>query len=230
MLEPPDHRFLAMQALVASGSPAPTDALEVALFARLSGQPCLVEAVAYASDLHENEEHRPVIDAFLLARTPLDIIASTLDIPAHVLETYMQLFMDVSVFRNKLELITYATHYESSAYGKELVRAAVTVGLDYLLWAYGNGNGQLDTRHVIRRTMLDAYFRGMAHKGNALTSNVAKEALKWWSTAIRNAESLEKIDPHTAQNAVDELRIALEAKDESLKIAEAPVPVTEILH
>jgi hypothetical protein len=70
----------------------------------------------------------------------------------------------------------------------------------------------------------------MAHKGNALTSNMAKEAQKWWATAIRNAEILERIDPHTERAAAEELRIALEGRDETLKAEQSPVPVQNILH
>jgi hypothetical protein len=186
--------------------------------------------VAYAADLYENADHRPVVDAFFLARTAMDEISRVLSIPPAVLEVYRYLFMDMSVFRNKLEVISYARDYEGSPYGKELVHTAVSVGPTYLRWAYGDGGGELDTRFVIRKTMIDAYFRGLAHKGNALSSNTAKEALKWWSTAIRNAESLEKIDPHTTKEAVDELRMALEAKDDTLKPEQAPVPISDILH
>lgn len=226
MLRTPDHRYRSVR----DSTEELTDSRESALAARISGMPCPVAEVAYAVDLYENEEHRPALDAFLLAKASLDVVSQTLDIPVAILETYQHFFMDVSVFRNKLELISYATHYESTPYGKELVRTAVTVGLDYLLWAYGGSAGQLDSRHVIRKTMVDAYFRGMAHKGNALTSNIAKESLKWWLTAIKNAESLEKIDPHTTQDAVDELRIALSSHDDSLAPDEAPVPISEIMH
>jgi hypothetical protein len=48
--------------------------------------------------------------------------------------------------------------------------------------------------------------------------------------AIRNAELLEKIDPRATRAAYDELRIALEAKDDTLAPSAAPVPLDQVLH
>lgn len=229
----PNHRFhevLDALGAIGTGAPAPTDPVLAELYSLLKTGSCKDATVSYAHDLYSTEEHRVVLDAFMLSYTENRAITETLGIPENVLERYIYLFMDTEVFRNKLELMSFANNYESSDYGKELVRTAVKVGTDYLLWAYGAGTQELDTRFVIRRTMLDAFFRGMAHKGNALTSNIAKESQKWWSTAVRNAEILERIDPHTAEAAAEELRIALDSHDETLKADQFVVPLDQILH
>lgn len=194
------------------------------------GAACPLDLVQYAHDLHEDEEHRAVLDAFLLTRCPLSEIVQVLEIEAPVIETYMFLFMDTTVFRNKLEIISFAARYENNNYGKELVKTAVQVGSDYLHWAYGKPRDDIDPRTIIRRTMLDSYFRGMAHKGNGLTTGVTKEAHKWWATAIKNAELTERMSPSTAKQAVEELRIALGQQDETVAPDDFEVPLADILH
>jgi len=230
MSSSPQHRYDAVICALKVGRAAFDDALMQALFELLSERPCPSPEVAYAYDLYGVDDHRVVVDAFLLSKAPLPLSAKAVEIPVPVLETYRHLFMDTTVFRNKLEAMTFATNYDSSPYGKELVKAGVSVGPEYLLWAYGATDEEVDTRYVIRRTMLDSFFRGMAHKGNSLTSNIAKESQKWWSTAIRNAEILERIDPRTTKAAYEELRIALEGRDETVKTEQSPVPVEDILH
>jgi len=186
--------------------------------------------VMYARDLYLVKEHRAAMDAFVLSKMPDEQVRDLIGVPISALEMYRQLYMDVSVFRNKLEIITFANEY-GDTYGAEMVRAAVMIGPDYLLWSYGSQDiAALDNRLVVRKTMIDSFFRGLAHRGNALTSGVAREAQKWWGTAIRNAQILEEIDPRATKTAFDELRITLGKRDITHTSDQAPVPVTEILH
>jgi hypothetical protein len=227
----PDYRYLTVRAAHAAGRvPSYEDARMQALYEVLCQRRGPLKEVSEAYDIYAIVEHRAVVDAFLLARVPPAVIAKVLEIDEPIVSAYGYLFMDRSVFRNKLELRSYAENYQASAYGRELIKAGVAVGPDYLLWTFGGNDVEVDTRYVVRRTMIDSFFRGMAHKGNALTSGVAKESQKWWSTAIRNAEILEKMDPRTTRDAIEELRIALEGKDHTYTTEQSPVPVEEILH
>lgn len=225
----PDHRYRTVLAAAQTGAGV-TEPRMRALLDIFSGVTPALELVQYAYDLHEDEEHRAIVEAFLLTRCPLAEVVEVLEIDAAVIETYMFLFMDTSVFRNKLEVISFAAHYEGSTYSKELVKTAVQVGSDYLHWAYGKPRDDIDPRTIIRRTMLDSYFRGMAHKGNGLTTGVTKEAHKWWATAIKNAELTERMSPSTAKQAAEELRIALGQNDETVAADDFEVPLSDILH
>jgi hypothetical protein len=226
----PDHRARAVMAALEEGTPPTGDVLSAELFALLSDAGAVSVNVQYAHDLYADEEHRAIVDAFLLTRTPFSEIGRLLSIDVPVLEVYAHLYMDISVFRNRLEIISFAARYVGSPYGQELVKTAVTVGVDYLRWAYGGGSEQLDPREIIKRTMVDSYFRGMAHKGNALTTNVAKEAHKWWQTAVKNAELSERLNPSTGRLAIEELRIALTQNDETTTVEQFDVPASDILH
>ena len=210
---------------------APSDPKSLALLALLTKAPGSVSHdVSLAHDLYTEVEHRCVVDAFLLTRSQHHEIASVLEMDVAVIDTYAYLYMDMAAFRNRLEIVSYASRYDGDAYGKELVRTAVSVGADYMHWAYGKPRDTFDPRKVIQHTMTDSFYRGMAHKGNALTTNVAKEAHKWWATAVKNAELSERLNPSTAKQAIEELRIALGKQDETHAPDDFEVPVTDILH
>lgn len=224
----PRHRYDAVVTAVKARTP-PAGGRELALYQVITRQPSPDPVAAYAYDLFQDAQHRAILDAFILAEAGLGTTSRVLNIPSDVLEFYVDMFFDTSVFRNRLEKISYASNYEGDAWASELLRTGVMVGADYLVWTYG-GQDKLDTRAVVRHTMIDAFFRGMSHKGNSLTSGVAKEAQKWWATAIKNAEILEKMDPQAAKQAYEELRIALQGTDTTIPAEKAPVPLDDILH
>lgn len=224
----PSARYHEVLRSVESGIP-PTDLLMQELFSHLNGQTVRGEVVD-AADLYADENHRSVLDAFILADSSPQVIEAVLGIKAAVVDVYRYLFMDKSVFRNRLELLSYAASYPGNTHSQEILRAAVNVGQDYLLWAYGRGNVHVDARTIIRHTMAEAYYRGMAHRGNSVTSAITKESHKWWSTAVKNAELLERIDPRAEKQAFEEIRIQLEKADTTYTTETSPVPVTEILH
>lgn len=230
----PNHRFLATQAALASGAgPSVDDDLMARLYVAIETKtPGSLDAQeAYAYELYQNPEHRMVLDAFLLSKCPHEMIANTLSLDSSVLAVYGHLFMDVDVFRNKLELLSYAKLYSGSEHARELIRTAVTIGHEYLLWAYGKPNEDVvETRYIVRKTMIDTFFRGQAHRGNGITSAVAKEARAWMQMSVANAALLEKIDPRTTKAAVQELRIAIEGRDSTLAPDASPVPIEDILH
>lgn len=230
MHRPPQHRLLAVEEVVRLSQPPPSDPLMLELTKLLSSQTPVSPDVVSAYELFCTPLHRTVMDAFFLSKAPVDLISKVLEMGPAVASTYAHLFMDTSVFENRLQLISYALNYDADEYGKELMRAAVTAGPEYLMWSYGGGIGHIDSHFIVRKTMVDSFFRSLAHKGNSLTSGVAKEAQKWMQTAIRNAEILEKLEPRTTQSAFDELRIALDSRDETTHVDKPPVPLSEILH
>jgi hypothetical protein len=224
----PRHRFDEVLAAVRAKAPPPPGELELLLHGLISGTGVSDTSVSYAYDLYLDLQHRAVLDAFILSDAQRSVVARVLNIPESVLLTYEYFFFDVATFRNRLEKISYASNYAGDAYAAELLKTGVMVGPDYLVWTYG-GRENVDTRTIVRHTMIDAFFRGMSHKGNTLTSGVTKEAQKWWATAIKNAEILEKMDPQASKQAYEELRIALEGVDETLSVDQAPVTLDNIL-
>lgn len=229
MTKRPNHRYHAVKRAIKATTP-PVDPEELALYNVILQKTTDRTDVSDAYDLYLETEHQAAVEAFLLAGATPSIIHNTLQIPVPVVEAYVKLFFDTIVFRNKLEALAYASNFEGSAHAAEVLRAAVTVGLEYLLWVYGSAEVQVDARQVIRQTMAESYYRGMAHRGNSLTSGVSKEAHRWWATAVKNAELLERIDPRAEKQAFEEIRIQLEKVDDTYSADAAPVDVSEILH
>jgi hypothetical protein len=230
MPRPPYHRYEDVAKSLDVPGFVHADPAQQALRDVLLRVPNADAAVGYAYDIFRNPAHRAALDAFVLADATPETVQAVVGVAAEVVKKYAYLFMDLGVFRNRLEMLTWASEYDGDAYGKELCRAALTIGIDYLLWAFGKGDADLDARMVVRRTMVDSFYRGLAHRGNGLTAGVTKEAYKWWATAVRNAEILEKIDPRVSKHAAEELKIALESRDDTLKPEDSPVALHEILH
>jgi hypothetical protein len=224
----PRHRYhVALKAAEAKRE-LPRDPKMAALCELLQGKPCELADVEYAYDLFSNVQHRATMDAFILAKTPADKIKECLEIGIPTIVTYHELFMDATVFRNKLELLSYAHDYDGDETTKALVLAGVRHGPAYLMWSLGSQQ-ELDPRAVVRQAMTDTYFRSMAHKGNSLTSLVAKEAHRWAASSIRTAQIVEQIDPRSTKEAFDELRLALLGVDDTKTVADSPVPIDQIL-
>ena len=229
MLCRPDHRSRTVRETLQYPEPASFDRPMQQFRLALLDAPNVESDVRDAYDLHEHMTHRGILDAFLLIKTPLDEIALVFEIRSEVLAIYQHLFMDITAFRNKLELRSYALEYPGTDYTKEIVRTAMIAGTDYLLWTYGGGKGPMP-QAVIHQVMTDAYYRGMSHRGNAASSTTAKEALRWWSQAVHNAETLEKFNPSNKESAVTDLSIALASRDETMHIDDKQIIRENILH
>ena len=225
----PNHRALEAEAIVAQMAPASSDAMVVALTLLLGGAPCPVADVEYARDLWEEKEHRAALDAFLLARVALPQIAEVLEISIDTVAAYAHLYMDVTVFRNKLERRSYAMRYGDDKYASELVRTAVVAGAEYLLWTFDEKHDTLEPATVVRRAMVDGYFRGLAHRGNGITTDVTREAHRWMQFGVSNAQSLEKLDPRTARSAHEELSIAIKGRELTISVGAGPVAPEDVL-
>lgn len=202
-----------------AGHPVAESLFNIFLRSRKTQEPD--EVTVHAYELFTDLRHRGYMDAFLLAGGDADTIQRVFDVPMEVTEAYEYAFFDKSVFRNRMEKLSFAANYEEAnstdRWGGELVRSGLTTGLDYLIWTFGGATVMdLDVRHSIRTAMVDAFYKSRLHLGNAVTSEVSKEAQKWLNVATKNAELLEKLDPKVAAQAHEALRVALTQSDDTV--------------
>lgn len=237
----PNHRLLAVREAQRDKTPLPPDPRMQGLLRWFLNKPDAPPDVVDAYMLYKDHEHRVILDAFFLARAPEELIARIFEIDPAVVSAYGYLFMDMSVFRNRLEIRSYSVHYNNDGDGRDITCLATGVGLEYLIWAYGNqptltsevvSSGVLSpgTTEITRRTMTESFYKGMAHRGNSVVSSVAKEALKWWQQAVHNVAILEKLDPEGKQTGNDAVALALESRDETLGTTQLPVSRDKIEH
>jgi hypothetical protein len=93
---------------------------------------------------------------------------------------------------------------------KALYRVAFHQGLGALRWQFCRNKGEVPAEDVIRTIMTDAYFRSMEHRGQIITSKLAREAAKYAKISLECARAiLQKSD--TADESTEDLRIKFEA-------------------
>lgn len=186
----------------------------------------------YAWDLYKDAYIRTIVNSLFLSGAGYDVMARATEIPATVLGLYGQYIFDLSVFRNRLERISFVNTYRQYVTDEEgqFLQAAITCGTDYVVWLI-NGDPRHPPKEVLNVVMMDGFFRSQAHRSAPLTSELAKQARGWLQDAQRAAVNLQKLDPKDDEDALRELVMTLSFKDDTTNEAhvEAPRP-EDILH
>ena len=187
------------------------------------------EMIQYALDLVEIAEDREVVTAFFLSGASISEISRSLRIPEDVLSLFSWLVIDMSEFRNKLEIRRYAEQYsrDASLKGQKLVSLGIVQGPAALEYHYLHGRETLDVNReeVAKELLSQAYFNGRLARGNSLVSEHAKESLKWASSAAKALELVENLNIST--NKDDDALEAVRKRVVTKTAEEAGIPVIE---
>jgi hypothetical protein len=226
----PHHRLIAAQKAVKNGqkSKDPKVTAIIAAFTKSkSAKPELVYAVKKFIDPYQ----RAVMDALCLGRASIEDIHEATEIPHAVITAYQEYIFDQDVFDDGLDRVAWVRAQQDYIAQDELqlLQCVLTVGVKYLTWLL-TGRGKFSPAQVLRHSMNDAMFRGMAHRGAPVNSDVAKEAHQWIRTAERLAKTLHAIDPEDQQEAEKQLRIALSYDDTTGNEETTGIAPDKILH
>jgi hypothetical protein len=187
------------------------------------------EMVQYAIDLIEVPEDREVLTAYFLSGATLVEISSSLRIPEDVLSLFSWLAIDMSEFRNKLEIRRYAEEFSQTASvkGQKLISLGIVQGPAALEYHYLHGRETLDVKReeVAKELLSQAYFNGRLARGNSLVSEHAKESLKWTSAAAKALELVESLNIST--NKDDDALEAVRKRVVTKTAEEAGIPAIE---
>ena len=107
----------------------------------------------------------------------------------------------------------------------------MTYGPEYLVWML-NGDPSHTPKDIMTSVMVDALYRGRAHRNAPITSPIAKESRAWMSLAGSTAINAHRLDPSgDADDALRDLKLALSYDDETTneETPGAPAP-SDILH
>jgi hypothetical protein len=190
------------------------------------------EPYEYACDLIRKQDDKDVVVAFFLSGAGAKETAKSLGIPEDVLEIFRKLVIDLSVFRNKLELLRYAQTYRTTATakGSELVELGVVQGPFALMHHFLHGHEELDvdSKMYARSMMQQAFYFGMMSRGNTIKSSVTQQSLKWLSATASLLKDYDRIlgDSHDS----DEALLEIEKKQMTKTPEELGVNVSDILH
>jgi hypothetical protein len=226
----PHHRIIAAKKAIQAGE-EPEDAKVRDIILVFTKHKDAKPELTYAIDVFLEPYQRTVMDALLLGRGSIEDIHEGTEIPHNVIAAYSDYLFDQTVFRNNLDRITWVQDNEKYLDQRQLqlLQSALTVGAQYLIWMI-TGRGKFSPAEVLRHTMNDAMFRGMAHRNAPLDSPVAKEALQWIRIAHNLAKSLHQIDPEDAKEAEKQLRMALTYEDTTVNAQTSGLSPEDILH
>jgi len=187
-------------------------------------------SVQYPYGIFCTPEIRSVLEAFLIASDDNAQICDALAMPAEEIDIYRTLFFDTSTFRTDLELIIFLQGISNEEDYKKLYKIAFHQGLGALRWHFCRNKGQVAPETVVRSIMTDSYYRSLEHRGQAVTSKVAKEASRLARTAMDCARVL--LTDNGGNTDAEDLRIRFEQarKNRTIEQHQHANPDEKILH
>jgi hypothetical protein len=186
----------------------------------------------YAWRKYEDSISRIILNSFLLCNATYDAIRRATGVPMEVIDIYATHLFDTSIFDDFLDRIRYITAIAAHASTEEVayLQAAMQNGPDGIVWMI-SGKTDMAPKDVLYNLMMDGYQRSRAHRNASLNSELTRQALRWGEFAKACAIASHKIDPREAADALEELRLALTSRDDTISehTPGAPRP-EEILH
>jgi len=172
----PHHRLIAAQKAVKNGVKS-KDPKVTAIIAAFTQSKSAKKELVYALKKFLDPYQRAVMDALCLGRASVEEIHEATEIPHDVIVTYQEYFFDQNVFDDGLDRVAWVRAQQEyiAPHELQLLQCVLTVGVKYLTWLL-TGRGKFSPAQVLRHSMNDAMFRGMAHRGAPVDSTVAKEA------------------------------------------------------
>lgn len=220
----PNHRHDAVRAAV-DAQKRPAEQLELELYNLLQGNPASV-AVTKAHDIFAHTYKREVMESFLLVGVPAEDIELILGIPAEITAAYKHLFFDPDVFEDELDRIEYAYSYTRNDYGAELKKFAMDLGKESLKIRMSRGSYTVSSATVQGEIRATAYMIAQRAKTCNLTSDEAKEALRWAQVALKASVEGEEREA----SGIEEISMALEVRDETTNADKSGVDPKDIVH
>lgn len=217
----PDHIYDAIVSAVAADNVAPTTSTcangvgEILL----GNTDAVPYEITYAFDTYLNPYKREVVEAFIIAGADAKHIHEVLRIPVEVMEVYLEVFFDVNVFRDRLDLESYVREYprdHDEGYGADLKLSALDKGLHWISVKFGRHEYDVPAAAALKETIGQAYYYAKEGHNAKLTSLEAREARQWASSLTGNLKAKPDIIDTTA-NAQDALKFDLRL----IKAAEA---------
>jgi len=147
-------------------------------------------------------------------------------VPTEVSDAYSYFFFDADAFEDELDIISYAHEYKGSDFGAELKTYGVDLGKECLKVRLGRGTYNVHSIYVQDNIRSTAYMMAQLVRINRGDSSLANAALRWAQVGLRASEK----DESDTDTGVEQLRIALESKDETTNEEKSGIERGKILH
>ena len=230
---PPDHRARWIIDTARDGyAEAIIEPLDRELFHFVKNGSTASLEVQQACDLYWDHEFRHVLNALFLAGGQIDTISAGLGISETTLGAYRRLFFNPDVFPHNLAKTRYVKRLECPDEFRSLYELAIERGPNELIERFRIGaRPRLEPEALIYDAMADMWSKFLTHRGFTVTSDTAKEALRWGEAALRTAKMVMENSREDRKNAgtVDDLRIALEIKNETKTLEDIGVEPGDLI-
>lgn len=223
----PDYRAQQVCESVEAGiEPNTQDVLTQYFFHFVKGEHVPDEDFLIAAELYSDEEYRHILNALLLGCATREQIHDGLAIGPRVLEHYAAFFFDASVFPHNPARIRYINNLQINPEFITHYRMAVERGPEEVIRRYRVGwRPKIQPKAITEQLVDDMTARFNTHRGQPITSDHAREALRWGEAALRGAKQLHDfaVAADDANRGGNDLRIALTV--ETLKSAPSEVGI-----
>ena len=187
-----------------------------------------------ALEMLSTDFYRDSIMAFLFSKATLMEIQTSLNISPEVIQVIEYLMFNPDEIRNKLDHIYYARKYMQNSDNEEtcnLIQSALVGGPCTMQdrFALGNEDPILDTAKAAKRMLVTALNLGLVCRGNAITTEASKQALRWFDSASKLLLSYNKLTDRE-DDETDAL-VAIERRKQTYTLDEVGASsLDEILH
>lgn len=193
------------------------------------------EHYLYVYELCDSSYHRDCIMAFLISRASHEEISKCLELPIEVVQDFAKLMFDRTELRSKLDHILFAREYKNNVAeeeGKWLIETGLTAGPTVLQDRFLLGHEELsiDVRGVSRKMINTAYTIGMVARGNSLTSEASRQALKWFDSVTKLLAAHEKLRMEEIDDNIDDAVVAIKQHQLTHTPEELKLLPEEIMH
>jgi len=184
----PDWRWSKVLAAIEAGDP-PTDPFLADVYNVKRGI-SEDEDLQYVLDLYEDRQDRDTLVAFFLCRATYDEMTHGTGVEEKILRLYGKLFVDLAVFRNKMEWRKYVLFYVENCCvdekGKIQVMKGVTDGPYALIayWRIGEERLLPSNKVMIEKVLIMALEKSLLARNSSILSEASKEAFKWGKAAM----------------------------------------------
>lgn len=152
------------------------------------------EAVLRAAEVYEDGFEREMLQAWIVAGASDAEVERRLLIMSETVKAFRHLCFDMSVFRDRLELLRWVRQYNGSDDGRLYLQTAVLHGVEPLAWLCGL-DASVDPQRVMQGVMSDSFFRGLSHRTATVASKEAAAAHAFQKTALSTAQALMRRGP-----------------------------------
>lgn len=228
----PNHKAQALLALLEANGPDPDDPLDRSFFHFVKTNAPTTSELLTAIDLWNDLEYRHYVSALLLSNANAEEVASITDISEDSYKTFAYFYFDITVFPHNLAKTRYVKELKCGEAHRQFYVIAIERGASELLEKYRIGRRPpRDPDEILQTTMADMHSRFLTHRGYDITTETAKEALRWGEASVRIARMLSEDakDTKMRNGAQDALQIALEIRNETKTLADIDVKQDELV-